>query len=586
MKRREEIKSILAFGNAGRYIRNGFLTVLTLFFFGCATVPKPVTIKHEGGGSQSIAAPEQKQRVEPADQSIGALVDLLRSKNMISADEAARFTGHSATRADGQKAPVSGDVAALVELLKSKNMLSADEAARLTNQSGVRPSGENRAAVVPEIEDKERLDKITASITGEIKKSIDEQIKNRVQEELPREVKKAELASAAPDWTRRISFGGDIRLRYERDLFDKNNAAFAQPANPTQLMNTTINQDRYKYRVRFGAEAQVNDQVNAVMVLSTGNTSTPISTNSLIGDFMNKDNVLFDQAYIKWQPRPYITMYGGRMPNPWFSTDLVWSRDLNFEGLALNLRKPFNESWIPFLTVGVFPLQQNDFSKRSKMLTAGQLGLERKSQKGVGAKAGMAYYDFTNITGVRNDPLTPGATDWTAPLFQQKGNTLFNISADPAVVKTAFASEFRELNLTGALDIGFWDPYHVVFLGDYVKNLGFVRSDVVRRTGNPNQPKEIVGYRLGMTVGFPEVQEAGQWKAYLYHKRLESDAVVDAFTDSDFHLGGTNARGWVLGTDVAVLKNFWLTFRWLTADEISGPPLAIDVFQADINVRF
>jgi hypothetical protein len=62
--------------------------------------------------------------------------------------------------------------------------------------------------------------------------------------------------------------------------------------------------------------------------------------------------------------------------------------------------------------------------------------------------------------------------------------------------------------------------------------------------------------------------------------------VVDAFTDPDFHLGGTNAKGWVLGTDLGLLKNTWLTVRWLTADEISGPPLAIDVLQVDVNARF
>ena len=61
---------------------------------------------------------------------------------------------------------------------------------------------------------------------------------------------------------------------------------------------------------------------------------------------------------------------------------------------------------------------------------------------------------------------------------------------------------------------------------------------------------------------------------------------MDAFTDSDFHLGGTNVRGWVMGTDYALSKNSWLTLRWLTADEISGPPLAIDVLQVDITARF
>jgi len=264
----------------------------------------------------------------------------------------------------------------------------------------------------------------------------------------------------------------------------------------------------------------------------------------------------------------------------------VWDGDLNFEGVALSVRKPISESWVPFLTAGAFPLQKYDFSEKGKWLTAGQFGFERKSRKRISARVGASWYNFSNITGVLNDPLNPGATDWTAPQFQQKGNTLFNISADPAAYKTALASEFREFNLTGTFDIGLWDPYHIVFLGDYVKNLGFDKSDVALRTGNPNQPKETAGYQIGISAGHPAIQEFGQWKAYLYYKRLEADAVVDAFTDSDFHLGGTNTRGWILGTDCALSKNSWLTLRLLTADEISGPPLAIDVLQVDITARF
>jgi hypothetical protein len=61
---------------------------------------------------------------------------------------------------------------------------------------------------------------------------------------------------------------------------------------------------------------------------------------------------------------------------------------------------------------------------------------------------------------------------------------------------------------------------------------------------------------------------------------------MDAFTDSDFHLGGTNAKGWYLGTDFALRKNVWLALRWITANEISGPPLAIDVLFFDLNARF
>jgi hypothetical protein len=134
-----------------------------------------------------------------------------------------------------------------------------------------------------------------------------------------------------------------------------------------------------------------------------------------------------------------------------------------------------------------------------------------------------------------------------------------------------------------------------VFLGDYVKNLGFNQDKVNALVGDIDPitpgfqapPKgETKGYQIGMSVGYPKIENSGQWKVSFHYKYLEADAVVDAFTDSDFHLGGTNAKGWILGTEFGLMKNTWLTLRWLTSDEISGPPLAIDVLQVDINARF
>jgi len=450
---------------------------------------------------------------------------------------------------------------------------------------------EEQTDVLPEAtkSDKEQSENIPEGATEELKKDIQEQVKIQVQEEVSREIKKLDLAASVPEWIKRIRFEGDVRLRYEHDQFDQNNGTYARP-DTWQQMNTTTSHDYFRYRARVGVEVPVNDKVEAIIRLSTGNSTNPISTNSTMGDYMDRDSVYFDLSYIRWHPWNFLTFEGGRIPNPWFYSDLVWSPNLNFEGFALKMNKPVTESWTTFLTLGAFPLQQDDFFSSSKYLTAGQLGLERKQEKGISAKIGAAYYNFSNITGEVNDPSYPNLKDWTAPLYQQKGNTLFNIAVSG--VKTALASEFREFNVTANLDIGFWDPVHIVFLGDYVRNLGFDMSDVIQRTGFPNAG-DIDGYQIGVSVGYPKIQEFGQWKAYLYYKYLGADAVVDAFTDSDFHLGGTDAKGWIFGAELGLSRNIWLLTRWLTTNEIHGNqgnafglPLAIDVLQVDLNVRF
>jgi hypothetical protein len=62
--------------------------------------------------------------------------------------------------------------------------------------------------------------------------------------------------------------------------------------------------------------------------------------------------------------------------------------------------------------------------------------------------------------------------------------------------------------------------------------------------------------------------------------------VLDAFTDSMFHQGGTNAKGWVLGVQYGLAKNTWMDLRWFSADAIDGPKYSVDMLNLDMNTRF
>ena len=59
-----------------------------------------------------------------------------------------------------------------------------------------------------------------------------------------------------------------------------------------------------------------------------------------------------------------------------------------------------------------------------------------------------------------------------------------------------------------------------------------------------------------------------------------------SFTDSDFHLGGTNAKGYVLGGEYGLRDGLSIGARWLSSNEISGEAFAIDVLQVDLQARF
>ncbi len=557
---------------------------------------------------------------------MGKLIELLQNKGTISAKEAEDLhlgSSGQATR-ESMKPVVPADgvlessVAALpekeikpvIEVLREQGVLGTDEAAQLGDRIGKKWKAEDDDRIASSDDDMEyrrttlskevilseiALLRQQAVINGEeavrikerfLHKLSLEQIAGATDESIRRDMQAqvAEKIVPIPGWTKRIRVGGDFRLRYEGNYFGSGNGIFVKPDNTTQMLNSTVDREMLRIRARLAFTAKVNNEVEVGLGLATGSTTNPVSTNATLGDSFNKKNFLLDAAYIKWDPSASLTLWGGRFASPWFGSDLIWDQDINFDGVAFSYKSKFNSTLSMFLTGGAFAVQEVEYSSRDKWLYAGQVGVQYRDDKKLTATLAAAIYDFENVTGRANTPSQPGVNDYTAPLFQQKGNTLFDI--DPsATIKTAYAAEFRELNIAGALNLGFWDPLRVVLMGDYVNNIGYDSAKVNALTGHAVK-KETDGYQIGLSVGYPSTREYGQWKLLTNYKYLGSDAVMDAFADSDFHLGGTNAKGWTIGGDLGVGKNTWISSRWITTNEISGPPFAVDVFQFNLNARF
>ena len=76
------------------------------------------------------------------------------------------------------------------------------------------------------------------------------------------------------------------------------------------------------------------------------------------------------------------------------------------------------------------------------------------------------------------------------------------------------------------------------------------------------------------------------WRAAVGYRYVERDAVLDAFTDSDFRLGGTDVKGFIINIDYAFSPKVFTRLRYLSGNEIDGLPLGIDVLQLDMNATF
>jgi hypothetical protein len=325
-----------------------------------------------------------------------------------------------------------------------------------------------------------------------------------------------------------------------------------------------------------------------------------------------------------------LAVYFGRFDNPFFTnTEMVWDGDLGFDGVAAKASYEFSNGLKPFAVAGAFPIYNTDlnagfnldpevsFPRKSKsedrFLFGGQLGLAGPIREDASFKVAASFFDFGDIKGKLSSPCfvsnasTVCDTDIRRPSFAQKGNTympLRNIvpfaGNDNGTTNQfqyfGLASNFRTLVLAGQVDLARFDPIHVTLDGEFVKNLAFNKRQAARvavnnfgaADNNGNAPYEggDTGWAAMLTVGHKEIKTLWDWKVNVAYRHLESDATVDAFTDSDFGLGGTNLKGYTVGGSLGLADNVWASAKWMSADNVAGAPYSVDILQFDLNAKF
>jgi polyhydroxyalkanoate synthesis regulator phasin len=500
----------------------------------------------------------------------------------------------------------------LLQALVEKGVMSRDQAEALVTQA--QEKAQAQAAEAQQAAQAEanavRVPYVPEIVKQEIRDQVAKELKPQVVSDVlaAAHEEKWGVPGALPDWMNRLSVTGDVRVREQQDLYANDNARNAYldfltindrggagRAGVAAFLNTAEDRLRMRARARLGVEVRIADEVKAAIRASTGNLRDPVSTNQTLGNTGARYQFGVEQAYVRWDHRgsrqyPWISLQGGRTPNPWLSTDLVWDGDLSFEGISATYRQGVSSADPArrqmFLTLGGFPLQEVELSSKDKWLLGAQLGVDWTFAGGARLRFAGAIYDYRNIVGQRN-ALDSTLLDFTAPQFLQKGNTLFDIrnDTDTSTNLYALAADYRDVDVLAVVELPLAGNTRLGFTADFVKNIGYDESEVMARTG-ALVPGRTRGYQGELSLAHGTAYMRGGWRAFLGYRYLERDAVLDAFTDSDFHGGGTDAKGFFLGGDLGLSDNTWLRLRYLSANEIDGPPLGIDLWQLDVNAQF
>ncbi|NUT75351.1 hypothetical protein HNO86_09880 [Pseudomonas sp. C1C7] len=345
-------------------------------------------------------------------------------------------------------------------------------------------------------------------------------------------------------WAAKTQFKGDVRFRQENVHNDG--------------VSNNKDQDRQRIRARLGAYTEINPQVDTGIRIATGNNDDPRSTNQSLDNYFDKKQIWLDQGYVDYHPDAIKNLHivGGKMPQQWVSMgDIIWDSDISPEGLSVSYKYPLSGSTELFGSAGHYTLKDNVDGdgvqfKHDLRLYAGQLGARFAITDNLKMTLGGSVYGYDN-----DDDITPVAGV---------------IPGQLAINGNSPNEQFKLYEGFGQLDVGGL-PLPLSFYGQYVNN---------KDASNDQDTAWLFGvktkvYGFGVDYNYRDVQR---------------NAVVGAFTDSDFANGFTGSRGSKLKVSYELDKNFTLGATYFMADsDYTNATLKdskIDTLQLDAEAKF
>lgn len=524
----------------------------------------------------------------------------------------------------------------LVDALVEQGILPAEQADQLKRKARAQAAVDARKELLDEQAENAkvvRVPYVPEFVRDEIKAEVREGLKDDVLADV--EVKAREekwgTPDALPGWVNRFEWFGDFRVRYDANRFDDENQPESyfnvQALNDARgflnqsdaFFNFTENRQRLRMRLRFGFEAAITDRLATRFRFAT--SSSPVSRNVDFGQSFDNLNLTLERAFMR-----YFADYGawgdlrllaGKYEVPFDRTEMVWDNDVNLTGLTAVYGNTFGGGVIGLsgertgmlgpvgvnrlqLALGAYALDLDEIAfddgeSNDKWVLGLQLLYERRLSEKAAMSLSGSVFDYRNTRGIFNPVAGDTTTEWSAPDFVQKGNSKYLISAinDPNADPFVFglATDYTLVNFIGRTRLYHFDPFVVDLTAAYVKNIAYDRSDIEQVAGLLiNADNELdqrdQGYELSAYAGHPEVSGWGTWRVGGRYVYLEGDAVLDAYTNSNFQLGGTNYSGWQADVWFGVTRNSFARLRYFSTNEVTGVPLGIDVLLLDYQTNF
>jgi hypothetical protein len=413
-----------------------------------------------------------------------------------------------------------------------------------------------------------------------------------------------------------VELFGDIRMRYEY-------------RSATTPASDRIELDRGRFSLRLGLRGEAFDYFYYGLRLDTasnprspwvtfGTSSSGIPYQGPYGKSTFGINV--GQAYVGWRLGQWFDMTLGKMPNPLYTTPMVWDSDLNPEGAAERFNYTVGQADF-FATFGQFLYQDANPTYASGgfgfnglqgqettpvfMLTW-QGGVNYHFNRDISAKLAATIYQYfgtlTNTSPYFGDPFV-GEGQYTGPgsAFPINGASGYGTSSSLLGNSSlGFPNNQVGLNHLLVLEI----PAEVNFrigalnarvFGDFAYNLEGAQRAEDAATGYANylalqnnvspvtispfppQRNDVKAYQVGFAIGnrdslglvYGTTSRKHAWEVRTYWQHIEQYALDANLLDSDFFEGRANLQGIFAGAAYGLTDNVIGTVRYGYASRIN-----------------
>ncbi len=280
--------------------------------------------------------------------------------------------------------------------------------------------------------------------------------------------------------------------------------------------------------------------------------------------------VFVGELYVRYKPAPWLSVEGGKMPNPMISTPMVWDPDITPEGFS----EQFSYTITPFSSADKIAVntgkniaapEKDEFSidlfgnfgqfvysanspANSFGTSGGADGFPSADQSDTFLLAwqGGSKFNFSKATSLLIAPTlynyTGHTTNVSTANFQGDG---------PQVVATPGATRglFAGFNQTGVNNLLVLDlPVEFDFklgripasvFGDYAINLD--ARERATKAGHPDQADQNTAYQAGFEIG--NLKRKGDWTLRAYWQHSEQFALDPSLVDNNIFDGRLNMQG-------------------------------------------